>query len=136
MYEKYVGIQPQIAETVRQVNEKQSFLQNLAKKYANTYARSSLSDEIERFELVNGYVDDDLLSWWASVGLDKFPILSKLARIILQLSATSAVVERLNSIAGSTLSKQRMNMSHQKAEKIMFVHYNYSHVQNHFNSEN
>lgn len=135
MFNKYVGNESNSVQDTAPI-QKRSFLQNLAKKYSRNFSLSSLEDEIERFSTIHNYKDDDLLSWWSFVGRHQFPHLAKLARIILQLSATSATVERLNSIAGATLSKYRLHMNHIKAEKIMFVFYNYPHVTNHFNVKN
>lgn len=130
MYEKFVGSTAESTQTAQPLQQKKSVLHSLAQKYSKNFTQSTMDEEIDRFKTIHSYADDNLLPWWGSVGREQFPILSKLARSILQLSATSATVERLNSIAGATLSKYRLNMNHHKAEKIMFVFYNYPHVQN------
>jgi hypothetical protein len=63
-----------------------------------------LKDEWARYEQAKRPQPDPLSFWRQSV---HFPALSKLARIVLAVPASSAVVERLFSLAGQMLTKFR-----------------------------
>ena len=60
------------------------------------------------------------LAWWAQ-NESRFPILSKVARRILCVPATSAPVERLFSYAGLTISNNRNRLLPENAEEIIFL---------------
>ena len=63
---------------------------------------------------------DDPLAWWKT-NSTRFPVLSKLARMWLAIPATSAPSERIFSLAGRVLTKERNRLGNVKASKIMFV---------------
>lgn len=58
------------------------------KHSSKSHSGGTLEKEIKVFETIN-HDFDDLLQWYGKVGVYQFPLLSQLARIILQLSATS-----------------------------------------------
>lgn len=129
MFQKYVGDYNDKIETDTTIETtKKSFVQNLAKKYSRNVQNNGIDKEIKKFDNINEFCYDDLINWWSSIGKQQFPILARLARIMLQITATSANVERLNSAAGTTMTKQRCNLHHSKFEKIMVIFYNYPHL--------
>jgi len=62
---------------------------------------------------------DDPLVWWRKWG-SMFPTLSKMARDVLAVPATSAWVERQFSISGGVISKLRGRLSAETISDIMF----------------
>ena len=64
--------------------------------------------------------DEDLLLWWAKNSL-KFPLLSKLARKYLCITATSTEAERTFSSLGLLLTKQRLCMTGQNVNRQLFL---------------
>lgn len=128
MYEKYVGPCEKRLETLIESDSKPSFIQELARKYSKPKNQTTFDIELDSFFKTEDNNHNDLTIWWCKIGKFQFPVLSKLARIILGLSATSANVERLNSIAGATSTKFRQNLHHLKFEKIMMTLYNYRHL--------
>jgi hypothetical protein len=69
--------------------------------------------------------DGDVLAYWKSHETS-VPDLSRLARKILAIPASSATSERLFSAANRTISDQRTNLSGQRAEQLVFIQQNYS----------
>ena len=65
--------------------------------------------------------DADPLAYWKGQG-DLNPTLAKLA--CLQISASSAPVERLFSVAGIFFISDRCNLTDANFEKLMFIHCN------------
>ena len=79
------------------------------------------SDEVEE------YLKEDKISfnqcpfnWWLNKK-NKYPILSKMARIHLAIPATSTPSERLFSDAGNLLSAKRSRMNSELFQRIMFL---------------
>jgi hypothetical protein len=78
-------------------------------------------DEIaEYYKLPEISLSSDPLAWW-SEKKDSFPILSRLARKYLAVSATSTASERLFSDAGNLLTNKRTRMKPQLFKRIMFL---------------
>lgn len=65
----------------------------------------------------------DVLKWW-HVNEANFPLLSKIAKSILNIPASSAASERDFSSAGLTLSDRRTNMCPKRLDDILFLHSN------------
>jgi hypothetical protein len=89
-----------------------------------------VSDEVKE------YLAEDKISfnqnpfeWWAGKK-NKYPVLSKMARIYLAAPATSTPSERLFSDAGNLLSAKRTRMSPELFKRIMFLKRNASKVDN------
>lgn len=61
------------------------------------------------------------LSWWSSQK-DKLPLLSKLARRVLCIPATSAPSERVFSAAGLTIANRRASLNAENAAALIFLH--------------
>lgn len=61
------------------------------------------------------------LHWWRDNEV-RFPNLAKLAKIVLAIPATSAPCERLFSVAGLTISRDRARLLPEMAEDLIFLH--------------
>jgi hypothetical protein len=61
------------------------------------------------------------LTWWKGK-VDVFPIMSKVARQVLCIPATSAPAERVFSAAGHTISQNRASLRSDNAASIIFFH--------------
>ena len=66
-------------------------------------------------------VHSNPLSWWSSQK-DKLPLLSKLARRVLCIPATSAPSERVFSAAGLTIANRRASLNAENAAALIFLH--------------
>ncbi len=64
--------------------------------------------------------DIDTLTWW-NENQKKFPILSKLAKKYLNISATSVPAERLFSDAGNHITPHRNNLKPDRVERLLFL---------------
>lgn len=126
MYVKYVGPLQNVTQH-SEAQKTESYISKLAKKYSKV-ERMSFESEVNNFMNTEGYSEEGLLDWW-SVHKKQYVLLSQLARVVLQITATSANVERLNSRAGSTLTKFRLALHHNKVEKIMSVYYNFKEIE-------
>lgn len=71
--------------------------------------------------MLQGNVLSDPLAWW-QVQEKTLPLLSILARRMLCVPATSAPTERVFSVAGLTLSKNRASTLPQHASDLIFLH--------------
>lgn len=69
-----------------------------------------------------------VLKWWGKHD-QKFPVLAKLARLVLAIPATSAASESAFSISSCVISARRSNIAPYNASQILFVHDNYDLVQ-------
>jgi len=61
------------------------------------------------------------LDWWKQRAI-QFPILSRLACIILCIPATSAPSERVFSVAGLTIAKDRASLLPENCNNLVFLH--------------
>lgn len=122
MYSKYVGELPVHTGSIARCDSN-SIREKLASKHGLVSQTVGFEREVSAFESVTHQVED-LLQWYKSVGVVQFPLLSKLARIILQLSATSGTIERLNSRAGRVITFERTNLSNNKTKKLLIVQFN------------
>ena len=83
------------------------------------------------------YIDDESdernnpLNWWKSKEA-KYLYLSKLARAVLCIPATSSPSERVFSTAGKTISEERANMLPENADDLVFLHDNYRAIPKYF----
>ena len=71
--------------------------------------------------MLQSNVLSDLLAWW-QVQEKTLSLLSILARRMLCVPATSAPTERVFSVAGLTLSKNRASTLPQHASDLIFLH--------------
>jgi hypothetical protein len=89
--------------------------------------QSNLQKELQQYRCLSHASFDDILHWWKQQ-LDTFPNLAKLAQGILAVPATSAPSERVFSIAGLVLQAKRSALAPHRVDKIIFVHNNYTFV--------
>lgn len=79
------------------------------------------SDEVEEYLKENKIPFNQCpFNWWLN-NKNKYPILAKMARIHLAISATSTPSERLFSDAGNLLSAKRSRMNSELFRRIMFL---------------
>jgi len=64
----------------------------------------------------------NVLLWWKQNN-HKFPILAKLAKMWLAIPATSASSERIFSIAGRVITKEKNRLNPKKASTIIFLNH-------------
>jgi hypothetical protein len=78
------------------------------------------NNEIEKYMHINmGRVDlNDLLNWWKNYE-DEFSCLSRVARNVLGVPATSASSERNFSVAGLAIQKRRTSLSSESVDSIV-----------------
>lgn len=72
---------------------------------------------------------EDPLSWWKEHSV-AFPYLSSLARVMLSIPVASGSTERHFSETGALITKRKAQLDPLNAEKIMFIHDNFKHVEN------
>ena len=70
------------------------------------------------------HLDSNPLVWWRS-NQDRYPELSRLARIFLAIPATSVPSEQLFSTAGDVLTKKRNRIASELMEAQVFLYKNY-----------
>jgi len=87
----------------------------------------NIRKEYVKYVAFSDVVDDPLL-WWKKNAI-AFPYLSQLARTILSFPATSASTERHFSESGTLITKKKAQLNPINAQKIMFIHDNFKHVQ-------
>lgn len=96
---------------------------NLAKKHSKNSSRNSDIDK-ECHILFSLTSDQDPLLFWKEK-YAAMPLLTKLARKVLCIPATSTPSERVFSVAGLTITNKRSNLAPQNVNKIIFIHDNY-----------
>ena len=80
------------------------------------------SIEIQQFRCLS-ISPDNILTWWESQQ-QTYPTLSKLARVVLAIPATSAPSERIFSVAGLTVNARRSSLTPSAVDKVISVHEN------------
>ena len=65
-----------------------------------------------------------IFEWW-KVNEPRFPNISKLAKSILCIPATSTASERIFSSAGTTISKKRNCLKPENVDEILFLNKNF-----------
>lgn len=87
--------------------------------------------EVNKYTSLIGVLEEPLV-WWQKNQM-QFPFLSKITKVMLSFSATSAIVERFFSKAGILVTKRKANLNPTTMLKILFVHENYKLIKDHFN---
>lgn len=81
------------------------------------------SDELSKYlsmKIDMKQYSSDVLTFWRN-NVDEFPYLSRLARQIHSIPATSAGVERQFSMAGLILSERRNSLDHEQLDNILCI---------------
>jgi len=94
--------------------------QDLLSKH--TVPTPSRSHEIQQFRCLSISPDNNL-TWWESQQ-QTYHTLSKLARVVLAIPATSAPSERIFSVVGLTVNASRSSLAPSSMDKVIFVHEN------------
>ena len=71
---------------------------------------------------VSKMTPDDVMTWWESQ--NTYPNISKLARALLAIPATSVPSERIFSLAGLAINAKRSGLLPSSVDKMIFVHEN------------
>lgn len=80
-----------------------------------------VEEEISRYRCEPRVRNDiNILEWWKQ-RKDIYPILSKIARFYLGISATSVATERVFSAGGNVITKLRMSMTDEHANQLIFI---------------
>lgn len=131
--EMEIEISQETGETSRSMNTVMDTRKALLAEFAEpSEERQNLQQVRTLREEVNDYMDAaksctwniEVLKWWG-VNEGKFPILSKLARLVLAIPATSAVSESSFSTSGCVITPRRSKISPFNASQILFVHDNF-----------
>lgn len=96
----------------------------------NRPLRRGLYEEInEYFEAAKSCSwETEVLKWWGT-NESNFPQISKLARLVLAVPATSAAAESAFSVSSCVVTPKRSKLSPFKASQVLFVHDNYDIVE-------
>ena len=81
-----------------------------------------ISNEIERYREEQVFTKDPL-HWWKNNSF-KYTYLSRVAKRLLCVPASSVPSERIFSLAGIVLAKQRANLAPENVDKILFLNKN------------
>ena len=85
----------------------------------------TIDDEIDMYlQLKPPARSTKIFEWW-KVNEPRFPNISKLAKSILCIPATSTASERIFSSAGTTISKKRNCLKPENMDKILFLNKNF-----------
>lgn len=82
----------------------------------------SIAQEIQQFRCLS-VSPDDVMTWWESQQ-NTYPNISKLARALLAIPATSVPSERIFSLAGLAINAKRSGLLPSSVDKMIFVHEN------------
>ncbi|KAG1957223.1 zinc finger BED domain-containing protein RICESLEEPER 2-like [Pimephales promelas] len=84
------------------------------------------ADEVTQYSSRNHDMEEerDLLGWWKN-NCGVFPLLSKLARSILSIPASSSSSERNFSAAGLTFNQRRTALKPSTVDAVLFLHSSY-----------
>ncbi|CAN0262981.1 unnamed protein product, partial [Scytosiphon promiscuus] len=97
-------------------------------------AMQACQQEFDRFQerfsgaLLTDYPVGDLLDFWADSGQAVYPHMARVARILLSVPASSAVLERDFSTAGRLATGPYDRVSAPYMEMVLFLHANQEHI--------
>ena len=66
-------------------------------------------------------------NWW-STNVSRFPVLSKVAKTILNIPSTSTPSERVFPVAGQTVTQQRSSLKPSNVDALIFLNKNYNNL--------
>ena len=82
---------------------------------------SRAREEVQRYRVEPGMpISENPLGWWKD-HQHSYPLLSKLAKRILNIQGTSVPSERVFSTAGDIVSAQRATLSPQHVDSLIFL---------------
>ena len=90
--------------------------------------------EIQRFQerfkdaSVADYPMEELLPFWANEGKALYPNMARVARVLLSVPGSSAVLERDFSTAGRLITGARSRLNRVHAEMVLFLNGNQEHM--------
>lgn len=96
---------------------------DLLRKHSILSTDSSLEIEIQRFIERRENIDNILLFWKNNKHL--YPKLSKIAKVLLAIPATTSKSGSAFSIAGCLIRSKRARIEPYRSERVLFVHDNY-----------
>ena len=119
------GIEEQVAQSKKRRTAFENLLGQAFEGAGTTSGENELpTQEIRRYrEQRQQPPTIDPLRWWRERE-SEFPKLAKIAQIVLAIPATSVPSERLFSSAGELLSKKRLRMKPDLADKLLFLREN------------
>ena len=86
---------------------------------------SDTNDEVEvYFSSPKVSRNTDPISWWADVGVNRYPNLAKVAKSYLCIPCSSVPRERVFSIAGLTITNKRASLTPEKADMLICLRMN------------
>lgn len=97
--------------------------QELLRRHSIISAESSLEVEIQRFMERRDSIDNILHFWKENMVL--YPKLAKIAKVLLEIPATTSKSESAFSIAGCLIRSKRAKIEPYRAERVLFIHDNY-----------
>lgn len=105
-------------------HEEDSAMQFLLGTLSEKKSTGTSSDEVEHF-LKEPALDPDCnaLEWWKS-NAERFPTLSRLARQLLCIPATSVPSERIFSTSGNIVTKTRASLKPDNVDMLVFLNKN------------
>ncbi|XP_070386227.1 zinc finger BED domain-containing protein 4-like [Dermacentor albipictus] len=97
----------------------------LASTTTSSTGSQRLMEEVEEYlhAPVRPRLENPFL-WWKNFGEDKYPSLSKLARLYLSVPATQVSCERLFSSTGNVVTTRREHLLPDHVEQLVFIHSN------------
>lgn len=109
-------------------SESSTSLEQLAVRHSTSTVDMSTSVRVECHSLLglpNTVPEGDVLGFWRRVA-EQYPWLSRLAKKLLCIPATSTPSERVFSVAGQVLRAKRSRLHPLTVDKVIFIHDNYS----------
>lgn len=100
--------------------------QNDGTTNANFSLKDKLQHELHQYKEINFDLDPqstDIINWW-KLHAEKFPLLSRAARFVFSVPASSSATENNFSIAGFIFSDRRTNMKPEKLENLLILRSN------------
>jgi len=104
---------------------KRSATDVLFRKFGSEASKTAdgYDNELEKYGIEDPGDIENVLDWWKE-SARKYPRLSRIARRILAIPASSSASESVFSIAGGTITDLRSNLAPETLHSLLFLHYN------------